>query len=86
MALEKVKVVDKIEVNEEGDMSIRTVTRIIEDGIVIGESFHRKVVEVGDNVNQEAAMVKAIAGAVHTPERIALKQQRRAERQARRGE
>jgi hypothetical protein len=86
MALEKVVAVDKIEVNEQGDMSVRTVTRIVEDGVVISESFHRRVVEVGDDVNQEASMVKAIAGAVHTPERIALKQQRRAERRARRGE
>ena len=45
MALSKVIVVDKIEVLEMGQVQVRTVTRIKEDGVELSSSFHRHVVE-----------------------------------------
>ena len=45
MALSKVVVVDKIEVLEKGQVQVRTVTRIMEDGVELSSSFHRHVVE-----------------------------------------
>jgi hypothetical protein len=41
MALEKVSVVDRIEVVEVGVVQVRTATRIVEDGNVISTSYHR---------------------------------------------
>ena len=45
MALTKETVVDKIEVLEMGQVQVRTVTRIKEDGKELSSSFHRHVLE-----------------------------------------
>ena len=66
MALEKQVVVDKIEVVENGAVQVRTATRIIEDGTVIGQSFFRHVVMPGDDYAGEDARVQAICAATHT--------------------
>lgn len=71
MALEKVLVVDRIEVVESGCVQVRTKTAIIEDGKQISGTFHRHVVAPGDNYSVEDARVQAICAAVHTPEVIA---------------
>lgn len=70
MALEKTKSVDLIEVIENGCVQVRTATKIIEDGIVISQSFHRHVVAPGADYSAEDARVKAICAATHTPEVI----------------
>ena len=44
MALTKEIVVDKIEVLELGQVQVRTVTRIKEDGVQLSSSFHRHVI------------------------------------------
>ena len=45
MALTKEIVVDRIEVLERGQLQVRTVTRVLEDGVQLGSSFFRHVVE-----------------------------------------
>jgi len=45
MALTKETVVDKIEVLEMGQLQVRTVTRVKEDGTLLSSSFSRHVVE-----------------------------------------
>lgn len=74
MALEKVAVVDLIEVVEGGSVQVRTKTAIMEDGKQISGSFHRHVVAPGADFSQEDARVQAICAAVHTPEVIAAYQ------------
>jgi hypothetical protein len=74
MALEKVIVVDRIEVLENGFVQVRTKTAIMEDGKQISGNFHRHVVAPGADVSGEDAKVKAIAAAVHTPAVIAAYQ------------
>lgn len=74
MALEKVVVVDLIEVVEGGGVQVRTKTAIMEDGKQISGSFHRHVVAPGADFSQEDARVQAICAAVHTPEVIAAYQ------------
>lgn len=64
--LEKVEVVDRIEVIENGCVQVRTKTAIIEDGKQISGNFHRHVVEPGDDYSGEEARVKAICKATHT--------------------
>ena len=75
MALTKETVVDKIEVLEMGQVQVRTVTRIKEDGVELSSSFHRHVVEpsikTGDtwadtDISGEDARVQAIATATWT--------------------
>ena len=69
--LEKVQVVDRIEVLENGCVQVRTKTAIMEDGKQISGTFHRHVVAPGDDYSQEGARVQAICSATHTPEVIA---------------
>jgi hypothetical protein len=71
MALEKIIVVDLIEVTENGCVQVRTKTAIMEDGQQISGSFHRHVVAPGDDYTNEDPRVQAICSATHTPEVIA---------------
>lgn len=72
--LTKTTVVDRIETLENGCVQVRAATRIMEDGAVISQSFHRHVVAPGDDYSGEDARVQAICAAVHTPEVIAAYQ------------
>lgn len=72
--LEKIEIVDRIEVIENGCIQVRTKTAIMEDGKQISGTFHRHVVAPGDNYSGEADRVKAICAAMHTPEVIAAYQ------------
>jgi hypothetical protein len=72
--LEKVTVVDLIEVVENGSIQVRTKTAIMEDGKQISGTFHRHVVVPGSDYSAEDAKVQAICAAVHTPEVIATYQ------------
>jgi hypothetical protein len=68
MALTKEVLADKIEVvtaqNEEGNdvtyVQVRTATRVLEDGAVISQSYHRHVIQSGDDWSSEPANVQAI--------------------------
>jgi len=74
MALEKVIVVDRIEVIENGCVQVRTKTAIMEDGQQISGTYHRHVVAPGDDYSEEDARVQAICAATHTPEVVAAYQ------------
>ena len=74
MALEKVVVVDLIEVTESGCVQVRTKTAIMEDGVQLSGSFHRHVVVPGQDYANEDPRVQAICAATHTPEVIAAYQ------------
>ena len=72
--LEKIEIIDLIEVIENGCIQVRTKTAIKEDGIEISGKFHRHVVVPGADVSGEDAKVQAIAASIHTPEVIAAYQ------------
>ena len=74
MALEKQILVDKIEVNENGCVQVRTATRIVEDSVLLSQSYHRHVVAPGQDYSNEDARVQAICAAIHTAEVIAAYQ------------
>ena len=69
--LEKIEVVDLIEVVENGSIQVRTKTAIKENGVEISGKFHRHVVAPGDDVSGEDAKVQAIAASIHTAEVVA---------------
>ena len=61
MALSKETVVDKIEILESNAIQVRTATRIIEDDKVLSQSYHRHVLQPGDDLSNESPKVVAIA-------------------------
>ena len=67
MSLTKEVTADKIEVvaTEDGHVvQVRTATRIVEDGAVISQSYHRHVISPGDDWSSEPSNVQAICNAV----------------------
>jgi len=64
--LEKIEIVDRIEVIENGCVQVRTKTAILENGMQISGAFHRHVVFPGADYSAEDTKVKAICSAVHT--------------------
>ena len=72
MALSKQKIQDKVEiVSAFKHIQIRYSNQILEDDVVISDSFERTVVSCGDYDKADEHNVRAIADAVWTPEIIA---------------
>lgn len=63
MALTKETVVDKIEVLESGAIQVRQAIRVLEDDVVLSQSYHRHVLQPGDDLTSEDPKVVAIATA-----------------------
>jgi hypothetical protein len=70
MALSKETVIDKIEIIENGSLQIRQAIRIIEDGNIVSQSFHRYVLHPGQDVAEQPTNVQAIANVVWTQDVI----------------
>ena len=69
MALTKETIIDKIEiVGPHRHMQLREATVIMEDGIEISRSNHRRVIAPDANTNKESAEIKRLAAAVWTDE------------------
>ena len=72
MALTKSVTADKVEVvttqDEDGNdvtsVQVRTATKVLEDGAVISQSYHRHVIHSGDDWSSEPANVRSICDAV----------------------
>ena len=72
MALTKEVSADKIEVVTSQDESnndvtvvqVRTATKVLEDGEVISSSYHRHVINSGDDYSSEPTNVQAVCSAV----------------------
>lgn len=69
--LEKVEIVDRIEVIENGCVQVRTKTAIMENGQQISGSYRRHVVAPGDDYSNEDSRVQAICAVTHTTDVIA---------------
>jgi hypothetical protein len=82
MALTKEVAIDKIEVMELGQIQVRQITRIMEDGNELSSSFHRWMLAPGDDVSAQPAKVQAIANAIWTDEVISAYQAQQAESNA----
>lgn len=68
--MEKIVIVDQIKLTESGAVQVRTATSIVENEVVISKSYHRHVVNPGDDYSQEDARVQDICALAHTPEVI----------------
>lgn len=74
MALEEVKVIDKIEILENGSLQVREATRILKDGEQIAQTYHRWSFTPGSDVSGMPSNVQTVAAAIWTPEVIAAYQ------------
>ena len=74
MALTKEVAIDKIEVMELGQIQVRQITRIMEDGNELSSSFHRWMFNPGDDMSAQPVKVQAIANATWTAEVVAAYQ------------
>jgi hypothetical protein len=75
MALTKQSIVDRIEVvGPYSHLQVRVCERVLEDGEVIAEKFHRHIITPGADTSGEDPRVQAIAGILHTPEVISAYQ------------
>jgi hypothetical protein len=83
MALSEVKVIDKIEVIENGILQVREATKIMKDGAEIAKTYHRWSFAPGSDVSEMPTNVQAIAAAAWTPEVISAYEAAQAEAQAR---
>jgi hypothetical protein len=71
MALEKQIAIDKIEVLELGQIQVRQITRVIEDGKELSASYHRWSLAPGDDLAGQDPKVAAIANATWTADVVA---------------
>lgn len=71
MSLIERKIVDLIEVLSTGHLQIREANLIEKDGVVIAKTFHRYVLNPGDDVSTKEQRIQDIAVAVWTPEVVA---------------
>jgi hypothetical protein len=74
MSLTKQTAIDKIEVLEMGQVQVREITRIMEDGNELSASYHRWVLNPADSLEGQDAKVVAVCNAVWTPEVVAAYQ------------
>ena len=76
MALTKSVTADKIEVvtgqdengNDVTSVQVRTATKVLEDGAVISQSYHRHVINSGDDWSSEPQNVRAVCSAIFPSE------------------
>jgi len=66
--LQKMEVIDRIEVLDTDHIQIRRATRIMEDGIEISRTYQRSVLAPGDSLEGQPDRVIAVANAVWTLE------------------
>ena len=65
MALEKIQIVDKIEVVGEYSVQVREVIKVMDNGVQIGgDAYHRHVVHPSYDWSAEDAKVKKICDAL----------------------
>lgn len=74
MAITKETVVDQITVVENGTVLYREATRIMEDGNLLTQTYHRSSLTPGQNLTGQPANVVAICNTVWTPKVIAAYQ------------
>ena len=82
MTITKQTVVDQITVTENGIILYREATRIIEDGNLLTQTYHRTSLTPGQDLTGQPDKVVAICDTVWTPEVIAAYEAAQAEAMA----
>jgi hypothetical protein len=71
MALTEKQIIDKIEVLENNSIQVRIANVIEKDGIEITRTFHRHVVNPGNDISEQDPKVQAVCNAIWTEDIIA---------------
>lgn len=80
MSLEKQVIIDRVEfVTEWRSMQVRTKTYVLENGVTISESFHRKVYDIETGIENLPEELQPYATGVWTDELLAAKEAANAE-------
>lgn len=58
------------QIDESGNINVREITRIMEEGVEISKSYHRHVVAPGDDITNENITCQQLSCTVHTDEVI----------------
>lgn len=58
-------------ITEAGHIGVKTITRVMEDGVKLSETIHRKVLSPGDDITNEPPEVQAVARGIWTPAVVA---------------
>lgn len=66
MPITERKLIDKIEITETGTIQVREATRILKDGEIIAQTYHRWAFAPGSDVSEMPENVQAVAKAVWT--------------------
>ena len=83
--LEKITITDKIEILEDGTIQTRELTRIVEDGAVISQSYtNRQSIEPGEDVSKHGKRTRDISAIVQTPDVVTAFQTKKAAKLAER--
>ena len=78
--LSKETVLDRIEIDEHGSVSVRRAMYVVEDGVrIAGPIYHRVGYTPGDDVAAESDRVKAVAAVIWTPEVVTEARDRKAQ-------
>ena len=68
--LEKVIEVDSIEIVNKAIVQVRTKTSIVENGNLLSSSYHRHVIQPGEDYSKEDDLVQKVCALVHTPQAV----------------
>ena len=74
MALSKETKIDQITVTENGTVLFREVTRVLEDGNLLSQTYHRSSLAPASDLTNIPSNVVAICNVAWTPEVIAAYQ------------
>ena len=67
---EEISVIDKIEILEDGQIQVRRADRVLKDGHIIANTYHRHVLAPGDTVTDTDERLVAVANAVWTKDAL----------------
>lgn len=70
MSIEKQTTVDQIEVTSKGVVLVRSIVKIIENGVASSAVLHRHSVRPGQDFSDQDERVQAVCESTHTPEVI----------------
>jgi len=78
---EEISVIDKIEIAEDGQIQVRRADRVLRDGVIIANTYHRHVLEPGDTVDSADERLVAVTEAVWTKDTVDKFKKAKAERE-----
>jgi len=84
MALTEQTLISHIGILEDGQIQIRRSRRIFDGEVMIAETYHRHVVEPGQDTSTEDSRVRSVCSVLWTPAVVTEFLRKRAEAEARR--